>query len=205
MDPHIGKHYLTDTVRQLEKLRRLAEDAMRQVDDRQFFLAPDPESNSLAIIVKHLAGNMRSRWRDFLATDGEKPDRHRDREFEREPTDTRAALMARWEEGWNAAVGTIRALHPDDLLKTVTLRGEPHTVLEAINRQVPHYASHVGQIVYLAKHWAGPSWKTLSIPRGPVARVRRQQGRRGLSPEGGRVGGPPPTGRPGLARPYVSV
>jgi hypothetical protein len=166
VDQQIGQHYLADIVRQLEKLRRLAQDALRQVDDGQFFLAPDPDSNSLAVIVKHLAGNMRSRWRDFLTTDGEKPDRHRDREFEREATDTRAGLMARWEEGWNAAVGTIRALHPADLLKTVTLRGEPHTVLEAINRQLPHYASHVGQIVYLAKHWAGPAWKTLSIPRG---------------------------------------
>ena len=166
MNQHIGQHYLADIVRQLEKLRRLAEDAMRQVKDDQFFLAPDPESNSLALILKHVAGNMRSRWRDFLTTDGEKPDRHRDREFEREATDTRAALMDRWEEGWSAALSTIRSLRPEDLQKTVTLRGEPHTVLEAINRQVPHYAYHVGQIVYLAKHWAGQSWRTLSIPRG---------------------------------------
>ncbi|MBI2402746.1 MAG: DUF1572 family protein [Gemmatimonadetes bacterium] len=166
MDYHIGQPYLSDIVRQLEKLRRLAEDALRQVTDEQFFLAPDPDSNSLALIVKHVAGNMRSRWRDFLTADGEKPDRDRDREFEREATDTRAALMDRWEEGWSAALSTIRALRPDDLHRTVTLRGEPHTVLEAINRQVTHYAYHVGQIVYLAKHLAGPSWRTLSIPRG---------------------------------------
>ncbi len=166
MNQHIGQHYLADIVRQLEKLRRLAEDALRQVRDEQFFQAPDPESNSIALILKHVAGNMRSRWRDFLTADGEKPDRHRDREFEREPTDTRAALMDRWEEGWSAALSTIRSLRPEDLQKTVTLRGEPHTVLEAINRQVPHYAYHVGQIVYLAKHWAGQSWRTLSIPRG---------------------------------------
>lgn len=162
----IGEHYLADIVRQLEKLKRLADDALRQVTDAQFFLVPDPESNSLALIVKHVAGNMRSRWREFLTTDGEKPDRHRDREFEREPTDTRPALMARWEEGWNAALSTIRSLRQDDLQKTVTLRGEPHTVLEAINRQVPHYAYHVGQIVFLAKHLVGAAWRTLSIPRG---------------------------------------
>ena len=166
MDQHIGQHYLTDLVRQLEKLRRLAEDAVRQVKDDQFFLAPDPESNSIALLLKHVAGNMRSRWRDFLTTDGEKPDRHRDREFELEATDTRAALMERWDEGWGCALNTIRSLRPGDLQKTVRVRGESHTVLEAINRQVTHYAYHVGQIVYLAKHLAGPSWKTLSIPRG---------------------------------------
>ena len=166
MNEQIGQHYLADIVRQLEKLRRLAEDAVRQVKDDQFFLALDPDSNSIALIVKHVAGNMRSRWRDFLTTDGEKPDRHRDREFELEATDTRAALMQRWEEGWGYALGTIRALRPDDLQKTVTVRGEPHVVLEAINRQVAHYAYHVGQVVYVAKHLAGPSWKTLSIPRG---------------------------------------
>lgn len=166
MNQPIGGQYLADILRQLEKLRCLAEDAVRQVNDEQFFRAPDPESNSIALIVKHVAGNMRSRWRDFLTTDGEKPDRQRDREFEREAGDTRAALMDRWEAGWGDALSTIRALRPDDLEKTVTLRGEPHTVLEAINRQVPHYAYHVGQIVYLAKHLAGPSWRTLSIPRG---------------------------------------
>jgi len=166
VNQQVGQHYLADIVRQLEKLKRMAEDALRQVTDEQFFLALDPESNSIALILKHVAGNMRSRWRDFLTTDGEKPDRHRDFEFELEPTDTRAALMGRWDEGWSYALSTIRALRPDDLQKTVTTRGEPHTVLEAINRQVTHYAYHVGQIVYLAKHLAGPSWRTLSIPRG---------------------------------------
>jgi hypothetical protein len=166
VNQQVGQHYLADIVRQLEKLKRMAEDAMRQVKHDQFFLAPDPESNSIALILKHVAGNMRSRWRDFLTTDGEKADRHRDREFELEASDTRAALMERWDEGWGYALGTIRALRPDDLQKTVTTRREPHTVLEAIDRQVTHYAYHVGQIVYLAKHLAGPSWKTLSIPRG---------------------------------------
>jgi hypothetical protein len=162
----IGGQYLADILRQLEKLRRLAEDAARQVNDEQFFWAPDPESNSIALIVKHVAGNMHSRWRDFLTADGEKGDRQRDREFEREGSETRAALIGRWNEGWTLALSTIRALRPDDLEKRVTLRGEAHTVLEAINRQVTHYAYHVGQIVYLAKHLAGPAWKTLSIPRG---------------------------------------
>ena len=166
MPQPIGQHYLTDIIRQLEKLRRLADDAVWRVDDDQFFLAPDPESNSIGLIMKHLAGNMRSRWHDFLTTDGEKPDRHRDREFEFEPSDKRPILMQRWDEGWTYALSAIRALNSDDLQKTVTVRGERHTVLEAINRQVAHYAYHVGQVVYLAKHWAGPSWRTLSIPRG---------------------------------------
>ena len=166
MTQPIGQHYLTDIILQLEKLRRLAEDAVRQVNDHQFFLTPDPESNGIALIVKHLAGNMRSRWRDFLTSDGEKPDRHRDREFELEPSDTRPVLMQRWDEGWSYALSAIRALNSNDLQKTVTVRGEPHMVLEAINRQVAHYAYHVGQVVYLARHWAGPSWRTLSIPRG---------------------------------------
>ena len=166
MPQPIGQHYLTDIIRQLEKLRRMADDAVRQVDDDQFFLGPDPESNSIGLIVKHLAGNMRSRWHDFLTTDGEKPDRQRDREFEFEPSDTRPILMQRWDEGWTYVLSAIRALNSDDLQRTVTVRGESHTVLEAINRQVAHYAYHVGQVVYLAKHWAGPSWRTLSIPRG---------------------------------------
>jgi hypothetical protein len=109
---------------------------------------------------------MPSRWRDFLTSDGEKPDRDRDREFELELSDTRSALMEQWNEGWSHTLAAIRALNPDDLERTVTIRGEPHTVLGAINRQLTHYASHVGQIVYLAKQWAGPSWKTLTIPRG---------------------------------------
>lgn len=162
----LGEHYLANVLEELEKLQRLAEGALCQIDDRQFLFAPDPESNSIALVVKHLAGNMRSRWRDFLTSDGEKPDRDRDREFELEPTDTRASLLERWEEGWSYALDTIRALEPEDLLKTVTIRREPHTVLEALDRQLTHYAYHVGQIVYLAKHLAGSSWKSLSIPRG---------------------------------------
>ena len=116
--------------------------------------------------MKHMAGNMRSRWTDFLTTDGEKPDRNRDSEFELEPQDTREHIIATWEDGWSQVFDTVRALGPEDLMKTVTVRGEAHTVLEAIQRQLTHYAAHVGQIVLLSKHYAGANWKTLSIPRG---------------------------------------
>jgi hypothetical protein len=162
----IEQHYLDDCAVQLRKLKTQAEKAIAQVDDRDLFAVLDPESNSIAIIMKHMAGNMRSRWTDFLTTDGDKPDRNRDAEFELEARDTRATLMARWEEGWDGFAGTISSLRPGDLDKIVTIRGERHTVIEAINRQMTHYAAHVGQIVLLAKHYAGSRWQTLSIPRG---------------------------------------
>lgn len=159
------QHYIDDTVRQLGKLKRQAEQAIAQVDDRQFFEALDPEANSIAVIMKHVAGNMRSRWTDFLTSDGEKPDRNRDAEFEMPPDSTRPAILAAWEDGWSRVTGAISSLAPEDLGKTVRIRGEAHTVIEAINRQLTHYAAHVGQIVLLAKHYTGPKWKTLSIPR----------------------------------------
>jgi len=162
----IGAHYLDDVRRQFVKLKAQAERAMAQVADDAFFRAPDPESNSIAIVVKHVAGNMRSRWTEFLTTDGEKPDRNRDAEFLVEPDDTRQRIMERWEAGWTLLFDTLAALTPENLTSTVLVRGEAHTVLEAINRQMTHYAAHVGQIVLLAKHWAGPGWQTLSIPRG---------------------------------------
>ena len=161
----IEQHYLDDCLFQLRKLKSQGDKAMAQVDDRQFFELLDRDANSIAFIVKHVAGNMRSRWTDFLTTDGEKPDRHRDTEFERDSADTRDALMARWEAGWQLLFETIASLRPGDLGKTVTVRSEPHTVVQAINRQVSHYSAHVGQIVLLAKHFAGPNWKTLSIPK----------------------------------------
>ena len=166
MTDQVAAHYLADVVRQYRKLKSQADAALAQVDDARFFTTLDAESNSLALIVKHVAGNMRSRWTDFLTSDGEKPDRDRDTEFEVHDADTRASLMGRWEDGWQRTLDAIGALGPDDLLKTVTVRGEPHSVIEAIDRQMTHYAAHVGQIVYLAKHLAGPAWKTLSIPRG---------------------------------------
>jgi len=139
---------------------------MAQLRDEDFFVTLDPESNSVAVLVKHLAGNMRSRFTDFLTTDGEKPDRFRDREFELTPAITRADVMKRWEEGWSCVFAAIDALKPEDVTHTVTIRGEPHTVLQAINRQIAHYAQHIGQMVFLAKHLRSSEWKTLSIPRG---------------------------------------
>ena len=165
----IEQHILDDTLFQLRKLKTQADTAMAQIDDGQFFGLIDEDANSIALIVKHVAGNMRSRWTDFLTTDGEKPDRHRDSEFEREAADTREAILARWDAGWNVLFDAIASLTPGDLGKTVTIRGEPHTVVQAINRQSSHYAAHVGQIVLLAKHFAGKSWKTLTIPKGKSA------------------------------------
>lgn len=161
----IKRHYIDDSLFQLRKLKAQADKAMAQIDDAQFFSTLDPDANSIALIVKHVAGNMRSRWTDFLTTDGEKPDRNRDTEFEREAGDTRASLMARWDAGWDLLFTTLISLQPSDIDRTVTIRGEPHTVLQAINRQVSHYSVHVGQIVLLAKHYAGPKWQTLSIPK----------------------------------------
>jgi hypothetical protein len=161
----IGQHFLDDCLVQLRKLKTQAEKAMAQIDDEQFVALIDPEANSIALIVKHVAGNMRSRWTDFLTSDGEKPDRNRDSEFETHSADTRAALLARWEDSWSRLFEAVSALRPEDLEKTVTIRGEPHTVIQAINRQMSHYSAHVGQIVLLAKHFAGPAWQTLSMPK----------------------------------------
>ncbi len=163
MDP---ADYLTDVTRQLRKYRELADAALAQVSDGDFARAMQRDSNTIAIIVKHLAGNMRSRWTDFLATDGEKPDRARDTEFILERCDDRVTLGQAWDAGWRTCLDAIDALQPDDLGRTVTIRGEAHTVLQAIQRQLTHYAYHVGQIVQLARHFAGPSWRSLSIPKG---------------------------------------
>jgi len=163
----IEQPYLDDCVLQLRKLKAQADKAVSQIDDAQFFDQLDPDANSIAIIMKHVAGNMRSRWTDFLTADGEKPDRDRDSEFETTSGDTRESILARWEDGWSRLLGVVTALRPDDLVRTVTIRGEPHTVVEAINRQFSHYSAHVGQIVLLAKHFAGPRWQTLSIPKRP--------------------------------------
>ena len=144
---------------------------MEQCADQALFAQIDPESNSIAVIVKHMVGNMRSRWRNFLTTDGEKPDRNRDTEFEDPPT-TREELMAVWGAGWKYVFDAIEPLTDDDLSKTVTIRTEPHSVMQAINRQIAHYAQHIGQIVYIAKHLkvkSGDQWTSLSIPRGRSA------------------------------------
>ena len=156
--------YVTDSVAIFRQYKKLAEAALAQVSDQQLQTIIDPESNCLAIIVKHMAGNMRSRWTDFLTTDGEKPDRNRDSEFE-EPPATRAELMLLWEDGWNRLFAALEPLTDADLGRTITIRGEAHSVMQAINRQVAHYASHCGQIVFLAKHLQAGNWKCLSVPR----------------------------------------
>src|SRR5271157_6578515 len=158
--------YIDEVFRSLRGHKRLADGAIAQLSDEQFFATPDPESNSVAIIIKHLAGNMRSRFTNFLTTDGEKPDRNRDREFVMHNGAEREELLTSWEQNWQLVFETLNSLHPDDLERTVTVRGEPHSVLQAINRQVAHYAYHVGQIVFLAKHLQGVEWKTLSVPKG---------------------------------------
>jgi len=162
----LAKHYLEEARRQLRGHKRMGEGAMTQLKGDDFFVTLDSESNSVAILVKHLAGNMRSRFTDFLTADGEKPDRLRDREFEVTSATSRAEVMTWWEEGWGCVFSALDGLKPEDVTRTVTIRGEPHTVLQAINRQIAHYAQHIGQIVFLAKHLRSSEWQTLSIPRG---------------------------------------
>src|SRR5579864_3250092 len=157
--------HLKDSTEVLRYYKRLAERAIAQVPDEALVAAPDSESNSIAIIVKHLAGNMRSRFTDFLTTDGEKPDRKRDTEFEA-PAKTRADLMAMWETGWQCVFDALSPLNDEHLAQKVYIRSEAHSVIQALNRQLAHYAYHVGQIVYLAKHFAGANWTALTIPRG---------------------------------------
>lgn len=161
----IGRLYLDDLGDRLAKLRTLAERAMAQVDDEAFFRVGGEVENSISLLVKHLSGNLRSRWTNFLTSDGEKPDRDRDAEFEHRGGDDRAALMASWESSWEIAEETLRSLTTADLIRTVHIRGEPHTVVAALNRQLAHNAYHTGQIVHLARHHAGDRWETLSIPR----------------------------------------
>jgi hypothetical protein len=155
-----------DVERQFRKLKALADGAMAQVPAEDLFAVPGPEENSIALVVKHVAGNMRSRWTGFLVTDGEKADRNRDAEFVREPSDTPESIRRRWEEGWALLFGVLASLRDEDLERTVTVRGEPHTVVQAMHRQMTHYAYHVGQVVTLARHLAGDRWNSLSIPKG---------------------------------------
>jgi hypothetical protein len=164
--PDLASSYLDEVRRQFQGHKRLAEGALAQLEDPELFVALDAEANSVAVILKHMAGNMRSRFTDFLTTDGEKPDRHRDQEFEISAGTTRADLMRGWEEGWSRVWAAVDALQAEDLMRTVTIRGQPHSVLQALNRQVAHYAYHVGQIVFLAKHFRSSDWRSLSVPRG---------------------------------------
>jgi Protein of unknown function (DUF1572) len=160
--------YLKDSLSLFRYYKKLAEGAMEQVNDAELFQALDEEMNSIAIVVKHLAGNMRSRWTDFLTRDGEKPDRNRDGEFVAPPS-TREDLMRLWNEGWAAVFGALEPLSDSELARKVTIRGEPHSVMQAINRQIAHYAYHCGQIVFLAKHFKGGRWKSLTVPRNRSA------------------------------------
>jgi len=165
--------YIEDVLSLFRYYKQLAERAMAQVTDEQLFTVLDPEANSIAIVVKHVAGNMRSRWTDFLSTDGEKPDRDRDSEFVSPPA-TRADLLSMWEEGWSRLFSAIEPLSDADLARTITIRGERHSVMQAINRQLAHYPHHVGQIVMLAKHFAYDHWQSLSVPRNRSADFNRR-------------------------------
>ncbi len=171
-ETEIGAAYLADALRSFRAYKKLAEGALAQTSDEDLFRQIDPEANSIAVIMRHMAGNMRSRWTDFLTTDGEKPDRHRDQEFTVEGA-TRAEVMQWWERGWKCVFDAITPLAPADLLRTVAIAGKEHTVLQAINRQLLHYAGHVNQIVLLAKHYRGAEWKSLSIPKGQSAQYVR--------------------------------
>jgi hypothetical protein len=179
--PHkLNTSYLQDSIGLFHYYKKLGERAVAQCPDECLFVTLDAESNSIAIIVKHLAGNMRSRWRDFLTTDGEKPDRYRDTEFETPPA-TRAELMEMWERGWKYVFDALEPLTEADLTRTVTIRSEPHSVMQAINRQIAHYAHHVGQILFLAKHLTFTKtgkWETLSVPRGKSAEMNAKVAKR---------------------------
>lgn len=162
------RNYHKDALASFRNYQKLAERAMEQVSDEEFFAALDNGSNSIAVIAKHIGGNLISRWTDFLTSDGEKPTRNRDAEFEM-IDDSRDSVMQLWESGWRVLFANVESLTEEDFSKTITIRGEPHTVVEAINRQLTHYAYHVGQIVFLAKHLRSADWKTLSVPRNRSA------------------------------------
>lgn len=160
-----GSLYLDEIFRGLRGHKRLADDAIAQLTDEEFFAQPDGESNSVAVVVKHMAGNLRSRFTNFLTTDGEKADRNRDQEFV-VASGSREELLRAWERGWQILFDAVNALSAEDLAREITIRGEPHTVLQALNRASSHAAYHVGQITFLAKHWKGAEWKSLSVPKG---------------------------------------
>lgn len=183
-----GEEYLKDILLEFQGIKLLGDRALAQLPDDDLYRTIDNESNSIAIIVKHLAGNMRSRWTDFLTTDGEKPDRHRDTEFELYDADSSASLRKRWDDGWKIVFDTISSLTGDDLTKPISIRGREAPVYSALHRQLTHYASHVGQIVLLAKHFRGDQWQTLSVPRGKSAEFNKKMFG---STDGGFRGGTP--------------
>ena len=165
-------NYHADALQSFRNYKKLAERAIEQISEEEFFKTIDAEANSIAVIVKHIAGNLHSRWRDFLTSDGEKPDRNRDTEFEM-IKDTRESLMQFWETGWQTLFDNIEPLTVEDFSRTVSIRGEPHTIVEAINRQLTHYSYHIGQIVFLTKHFKSSDWKTLSVPKNKSAQFNQ--------------------------------
>jgi hypothetical protein len=169
MNESLAQHYLEDSIKSLRAYKKLAEKALDQLKEDEYFITLDEEANSIAVVMKHMAGNMFSRWTDFLTTDGEKPDRNRDMEFVIEPKTGRDDVLAYWEKGWQRVFDALEPLTAEDLGKKVLIRGEEHTVIQAINRQLMHYAYHIGQIVFLAKHFRSSEWKSLSIPRNRSA------------------------------------
>lgn len=169
----LSDSYLTDIIRSFKNYKRLGDAALAQTPDHHLHTELDSNSNSVAVIVKHVGGNLRSRFRDFLTTDGEKPDRNRDSEFELSGQPSRADVLRWWEDGWSVLMQALDALTPSDLTRTVTIRSEEFLVVEALNRSAAHTAYHVGQIVYLARHFAGEHWSSLSIPKGQSAQFAR--------------------------------
>ena len=161
----IAQDYLDDARKAMRAYKKLAEKALDQLKDEEYFIQLDEESNSVAVVMKHMAGNMFSRWTDFLTTDGEKPNRNRDYEFVIGPDTTKQEITYYWERGWQCVFDALDPLQIEDLDKSVFIREEEHTVVQAINRQLMHYAYHVGQIVFLAKHFRATDWSSLSIPR----------------------------------------
>jgi hypothetical protein len=168
----IRSAYLRDITRQFTYYKSLGERAIAQTPDAHLHTAIDEGSNSIAITVKHVGGNLRSRFRDFLTTDGEKPDRHRDAEFEMAARASRDEILGWWNDGWAMLLGALNELTPADLDRTIAIRKEPFLVLEALNRSLAHASYHVGQIVYLSRHFAGPAWTSLTIPRGGSAKAK---------------------------------
>ncbi len=173
-DQLLGQHYLDDALQRFRDYKQLAERAFAQISDEEFFRTLDEESNSIAINMKHMAGNMISRWTDFLTTDGEKPERNRDIEFVMLPDTTKDDMLAYWERGWQCVFDAVEPLKPEDLMRTIRVRGQDHTVVQAINRQLAHYAYHVGQIVFLAKHFKSSEWQSLSVPKNRSAEFNAQ-------------------------------
>jgi len=169
MNESLATHYLQDSIASLRAYQKMADKAIAQLRDEEYFVTLDAEANSIAVIMKHMAGNMFSRWTDFLSTDGEKPDRNRDMEFVIEPKTSKEDVVAYWEKGWQRVFDALEPLGADDLERKVLIRGEEHTVVQAINRQLMHYSYHIGQIVFLAKHFRSAEWKSLSIPRNRSA------------------------------------